>query len=134
MIRPRRPSPSPSHIGPIGKRAADPIAAAEHIAHARAAAEQAGFGSLVREVAALEVGEVDIAGDSGQAHTFLATVLGSADGLDDQSRRAYRAGVIDLQQKIDEAGADHDPGPRRPRERDQRLRPDRAGARPARAG
>ena len=48
----------------LATRAADPIAAAEHFALSRAAAVRAGFGSIGREVAAFEAGELDLAGDA----------------------------------------------------------------------
>jgi hypothetical protein len=67
----------------LATRAADPIAAAERFALARAAAEQAGFGSMAREVAAFQAGELDIAGESERAVGLLVSVLDDADRHDD---------------------------------------------------
>ncbi len=67
----------------LATRAADPIAAAEHFALSRAAAVRAGFGSIGREVAAFEAGELELAGERERAEALLAEVLREAEHHDD---------------------------------------------------
>jgi predicted ATPase len=67
----------------LATRAADPIAAAEHFALARAAAQRAGFGSMAREVGVFEAGELDLAGEPERARSLLAEVQRGAEHHDD---------------------------------------------------
>ncbi|MET0325208.1 MAG: hypothetical protein ABW219_08300, partial [Ilumatobacteraceae bacterium] len=67
----------------LATRDADPVAAAEHFALAREAATRAGYGSMAREVAAFEAGELDIAGDPARALARLADVIADAEAHDD---------------------------------------------------
>jgi hypothetical protein len=58
----------------LADRPSDRLAAAQHFGLARAAATDAGFGSIAREVAAFEAGEVDLAGDRDGALALLETL------------------------------------------------------------